>query len=106
MQNVQLIESLQKCIRECLNCADSCLDEDNIKKMVPCVRLDRACAETCQAGANLLAINATNAREMVQLCKDICSKCADECEKHEMDHCKRCGEACRECEKACEAYLG
>ena len=80
MQNVQLIESLQKCIRECLNCADSCLDEDNIKKMVPCVRLDRACAETCQAGANLLAINATNAREMVQLCKDICSKCADECE--------------------------
>ncbi len=101
-----LIPILQKCASYCHYCADQCLDEDNLQKMVKCIRTDRACAETCNATANLLSMRADNAADFVKLCKEICEKCADECEQHDHKHCKDCAEACRECAEACGNYNG
>ncbi|MHB8898378.1 MAG: four-helix bundle copper-binding protein [Thermoguttaceae bacterium] len=30
-----------------------------------------------------------------------CDACADECEKHDMEHCRKCAEACRRCAEEC-----
>lgn len=104
MKNEDLIKALQKCARECINCATKCLDEDNLQKMVPCIRTDHECAEICSATAKVLAMNGSKAASMVKTCESICRECAEECDKHEHQHCKDCAKACRECAEACTKF--
>ncbi|CAM4275909.1 four-helix bundle copper-binding protein [Gillisia hiemivivida] len=104
MRNEKLIHALGNCINHCNYCADACLDEDNVKMMVDCIRVDRACAEACAALSQILATNYKDVQGLVDYCKQVCKSCAEECEKHDTQHCKDCAQACRECEKACEAY--
>ncbi len=105
MRNEKLITALGNCINHCNYCADACLDEDDIKKMVDCIRIDRVCAEACAALNQILTIDNKKVKGLVEYCKSVCSACADECEKHETDHCKNCAKACRECEKACQEFI-
>jgi len=105
MKNSKLIEALNNCVAHCNYCADACLDTDNIKMMVDCIRTDRACAEICSATAKLLASNYADVQGMVEYSRDICEKCAAECAKHDHQHCQDCAEACRKCAAACEEFL-
>lgn len=106
MRNENLIKTLYDCAAACNYCADACLDEDNVKMMVRCIRLDKICAETCIATAKALAVNAPNddLKGLVKYCMEICRKCGDECAQHKTDHCKRCAEACKRCEEACKNF--
>jgi hypothetical protein len=104
MRNEQLIQTLYDCAKHCFNCADACLDEDDVKKMVECIRLDKICGATCTATAEALAVRNNNSAQLVKACAEICEKCADECASHEADHCKACAEACRKCAEACRSY--
>ncbi|MDT0651028.1 four-helix bundle copper-binding protein [Autumnicola edwardsiae] len=104
MRNEKLIHALGNCINHCNYCSDACLDEDNLKKMVPCIRLDKVCAEACAALVQILAIKDSNSGDLVAYCEKVCRECAEECEKHESQHCKDCAKACRECEKACREF--
>ena len=105
MRNEQLIRTLYDCVAKCNYCADACLDEDNIKMMVECIRLDRICASVCESTALALSTNSkSDVKSLVQACQDACKKCGDECAKHETQHCKDCAEACRKCEEACRNY--
>lgn len=106
MENTQLIQKLARCAAACEACMDACLDEDDIKKMVRCIRLDRDCARICHTTASLLASNSDYAAHLVKECEEICRACKEECEKHEMEHCQECAWACRECEEACKSYEG
>lgn len=101
----ELIESLEKCVTACNHCAASCLDEENVKAMADCIKLDLDCADVCQMTLKLLVRDNTSAITIVQFCSDICAECASECEKHEHDHCQQCAEACRNCEEKCKTYL-
>lgn len=105
MRNQQLIHALGNCINHCNYCADACLNEDNLKMMVDCIRLDRVCAEVCSTVSQVLATNFTDVDELVRYCMKICTKCADECEKHDTKHCQDCAKACRNCAKECEKFL-
>ncbi len=105
MRNEKLIHALGNCINHCNYCADACLDEDNVKKMVDCIRTDRVCAEACAALNQILATGYKNVNGLVKYCSEVCAACADECGKHDSDHCQNCAEACRECEKACKEFL-
>ncbi|MDT0643643.1 four-helix bundle copper-binding protein [Zunongwangia sp. F363] len=105
MRNEKFIHALGNCINHCNYCADACLDEDDLKKMVPCIRTDKVCSEACAALAQILAIDGANVTGLVEYCKQVCGECADECEKHDSQHCQDCAKACRECEKACEEFL-
>lgn len=105
MRNEKLIHALGNCINHCNYCADACLDEENLKMMVNCIRTDRACAAVCSALNQVLATGYKDVNGLVEECIKICNACADECENHDHDHCAACAKACRECAKACEAYL-
>ena len=104
-QHQDLIQKLADCAAACQYCSDQCLDEEDIKMMVPCIRLDRDCADACLVALNFVARGSDSAQEAVQFCLDFCKRCAEECASHEAQHCKECAKACRACEKACEQYL-
>jgi len=104
MRNENLIHALGNCINHCNYCADACLDEEDIKKMVDCIRIDRVCAEACAALIQILSIKYENVQGLVSYCQEVCRKCAEECEKHDTQHCRDCAKACRECEQACKQF--
>ncbi len=64
-KNQEVIEKLWRCVDACEYCADSCLDENDIKMMVPCIRLDRACAEVCATTARLLSSNSPHGKHLL-----------------------------------------
>lgn len=104
--NTDLLTALHKCAAACEMCMDACLNEDDLKKMVECIRLDRDCAKICHLTASFVASNSQFDEEIINQCAKICRACAEECEKHHTEHCKECARACRECEEACRSYSG
>lgn len=104
MRNQEILGALSNCINHCNHCADACLEEDNVKMMVDCIRTDRACAAVCSAVADVLATKYKDVQGLLDYCVKICEACAKECAKHEHQHCKDCAEACRKCAEACRRY--
>lgn len=104
MKNQEILDTLSNCINHCNYCADACLDEDNVKMMVDCIRTDRACASVCAALADVLATGYKNVNGLVEYCAATCQACAEECEKHDHSHCQACAEACRKCAEACRSF--
>lgn len=102
-QNTALLKALSDCAAECNHCFTACLEEENVKMMARCIKLDRDCADICNLTASFLARGSEHAGHLLQECADICNACAEECNKHDHDHCKKCAEACRACATACEA---
>ncbi len=104
MEHQQLIETLNRCAATCNYCINACLEEDDVKMLAACIRIDMDCAEVCSLTASLLARGSSHGEHLLKECAEICGKCAAECEKHaHMDHCRECAEACRACEAACMA---
>jgi hypothetical protein len=97
------IEACVVCLVACEMCADACLDEKDVKMMVPCIRLDRDCADACDAALRAMSRGGTLAAELCRACAAACDACAAECEKHAKmaDHCRVCAEACRRCATEC-----
>lgn len=104
MKNQQIINTLYDCAAYCFNCADACLEEDDVKMMVRCIRLDKICGATCVATARALAVSTDreDLKGLINYCAEICDKCANECRKHQNDHCQACAEACKKCAEACK----
>ena len=102
------LEACVECLGACEMCSDACLDEDNIKMLARCIRLDRDCAEACAAAVRAMARGGALAQEFCRMCADACAACAEECEKHagHHDHCRICAEACRRCEAECRKMAG
>lgn len=105
-QNQEILTALQNCIAECNHCTTACLNEDNVKMLSRCIKLDIDCAEVCSVTAALITRGSEIAPQFVQLCADVCKMCEEECEKHQdmHSHCKDCAEACRNCYNACKNY--
>lgn len=101
----EIINCLSECIPACEQCAKACFEEEDIKPMVACIKLTKECANICSLGVQLLSGESDLAESYIGLCVDICSKCADECEKHDHEHCKKCAITCRRCERICKSFL-
>ena len=101
-QNHELLKALNICTAECNHCATACLDEQDVKVLARCIKLDIDCADICQLTASLVARGSEHANHLLKECAEVCEACAEECEKHaHMEHCRRCAEACRHCAEAC-----
>ena len=111
-------EVLARCIAECYDCARSCticvdadLAEEDVSEMRRCIRLCLDCADVCIATGRMVSrqteYEAQIARAEVEGCRQSCSTCAEECERHAQhhQHCRLCAESCRRCEAACAALL-
>jgi hypothetical protein len=104
----QIISELNNCAAECNHCANACLDEQDVKMLSKCIKLDIDCAEICTLTASLLSRDSEHGHHLLKECVEVCNKCAEECEKHAamgMEHCKTCAEACRACADACSKHL-
>lgn len=99
-----VLDALARCTAACEHCATACLDEADIKVMVPCIRLDRDCADICRLTAAFIARGSDHASHVLRECIEICHKCYDECVQHPHVHCKECAAACKACLEACESY--
>ncbi len=95
------IDACNKCISTCNNCTISCLNEKEVKHLAQCIRLNIECAAFCRVAVEFMSLESTFLKQVCKLCSDICTACAEECEKHSMQHCMVCAEACRKCATAC-----
>jgi hypothetical protein len=111
-------EALARCIAACYDCAQSCticadadLAEDDVADMRRCSRRCLDCADVCIATGRIVSrqtgYQPETARAAVEACRQFCSTCAEECERHAQhhEHCRLCAERCRRCEAACTALL-
>lgn len=101
----ELVESLERCLTACNNCAVSSLEEEHVQSMTDCIKLNLDCADICDISLKLLARDSNQSTSAVQLCKNICAECAEECEKYEHEHCQQCADFCRRCESQCGMYI-
>lgn len=110
-QLVAVIVSAYRCAQACTACADACLAEEGVAKLTQCIRSDLDCASVCTATAEIASrrsgSNEAVLRAQIEVCREACRLCAEECEKHASmhQHCKLCAEACRSCEEACRDAL-
>ncbi|OXS94238.1 MULTISPECIES: four-helix bundle copper-binding protein [Burkholderiaceae] len=94
------IDACYSCATACDHCAISCLNEQDVKAMARCIKLDMDCAQICRLSASYMARDSEFARKMCKICADICEACGRECAKHQMDHCQHCAKACQKCADA------
>ncbi len=100
-----VIEVLHECMEACNHCFTSCLQEDHIKDMAECIRLDRECADICASFEQALTRGTPFVKEYAQLCVQACRECGEECAKHNHDHCQKCAEACHKCADECDKLV-
>lgn len=100
------IDACMRCAEACENCADACLGEQEVAKMVECIRIDRDCALMCFTAAALLSRGSQFARQFCGLCAEVCDTCAQECRKHDHDHCQQCADECERCAEECRQMVG
>jgi len=99
----KIMAALGQCAAECNHCATACLDEQDVKMLIRCIKLNRDCSDICSLTAAFVARSSEHADHLLEECAEICEACAEECEKHaeHMEHCRRCAQVCRECAEAC-----
>lgn len=95
------IDQCNACAVACDHCAVACLDEQDVRSMAACIRLDMDCAQICRLAAAYMSRDSTFASMLCKICAEVCERCAKECERHSAEHCQRCAEACRNCADAC-----
>lgn len=100
------IDACRASIVACEQCAIECAKEEDAIMMTRCIDLNKKCALVCKAATELMSMGGEYADLLCPACAEICNACADECEKHELDHCKRCAEACRACAEECLKMAG
>lgn len=102
-KNKELISMLNECAVECNHCTSACLEEQDVKMLAKCIKIEIDCAEICRLATSFLARGSEHADHILKECAEICEACAKECEKHtHMEHCKKCAEVCHKCAEACQ----
>lgn len=109
-----LAESIRTCFetaQACTDCADACLAEETVKKLVRCIRLNQDCADICDTTGRILSRQTDPAMEVlrsqIQSCIVACRSCGEECERHASmhEHCRICAQACGVCEDSLNRML-
>jgi hypothetical protein len=106
---VACVEACFFCANVCTTCADACLADDAVAEMRQCIVNDLDCADICTSTARVLSRRSFGDRQltvaMLEACRVACGRCAQECERHDMDHCRICAGTCRTCEQECATVL-
>jgi hypothetical protein len=95
------IEACWQCVTACHNCAKACTKETDIKAMAKCITLNMECAILCTAVAELLSMESYYSRQLIKICAELCTICAEECFKHHHTHSQHCAKLCEQCAIVC-----
>jgi hypothetical protein len=106
------VGALAACIDECAAiCADASAAEDDVPEMVRCIRLCLDCADTCVGAGRILSRQTEPDRDTqltaLEACKAACRACAAECERHahKHEHYRLSADECRRCAARCDELL-
>lgn len=104
-----LVQELMDCEATCIVCADACLSEQDVQTLAKCIALNIECADMCASSAKSALrvghIDPTIMRAHLETCRESCRMCAEECERHDLEHCRVCAESCHSCERACQTAM-
>lgn len=114
MAHVQLEPTsaeMQKCIQDCLDCYDICIQTEArcVKKGgkhadPKHLQLLADCARICQVSAELMLRDSRYHMELCGLCAKACDDCAKACERLDGDaQMRKCAEICATCAESCRA---
>jgi hypothetical protein len=96
------IEVCNDCFGACEFCATECLREEEVKMMSKCIQLCLDYANISVTASQFMSRDSEYAKQICNVCADICDTCGVECEKHQtMEHCKQCAQICRKCASEC-----
>ncbi|MCA1063013.1 four-helix bundle copper-binding protein (plasmid) [Cytobacillus spongiae] len=97
------IAALQKCVEACNICYHASLKGE--REMMPCIELDRECADICTYTINLMQRSSKFVHSFLAICAEICDECGTECRSHGQEHCQDCAKACFDCAEECRKLL-
>lgn len=103
--------TMRECIAECQSCHASCLE--TVQHCLGMggehagarhIGLLLACAEMCQACANIMLTGSDFHMRSCQACAEVCGQCAEECRRmaNGDETMMRCAEVCSRCAESCE----
>lgn len=107
----EVAHHIAMCALVCTSCADACLAEPMVGKLVRCIRLNLDCADICATTSGVLVrqveTDSAVVGELLRACATACQACAEECAKHAgmHEHCRICAEHCRACVEVCEGLI-
>lgn len=99
------LDACLACMEACNFCFNACLNENDVKMMATCIRLDRECGDVCSLAATAIQSDSPFKEEICKLCAEICAACGEECSKHTHEHCQMCADACFRCAEACRRMI-
>lgn len=102
--------NMKECIDMCWSCRDTCqktlfthclpmggahVEEEHVKIMLECI-------DICQIAADFMTRQSPHHGLTCGVCAEICTACADSCDRLDSEHMKECAEICRRCAEHCE----
>lgn len=103
------ITALTECAQTCISCTDACLAEDDLPRLIDCIRRNQDCADLCRVTADMLTRrtnpNVTLTQQLLLACLTACNACALEGGQHDHPHCTICTEVCKIAEQALKDLL-
>ena len=95
------IDACHECANACDRCAVACLGEPQPKVLARCIELDLDCGQACRFAIGLLARGSPYDSVACALVVVLCDACAEECDRHRIEHCTECAAACRRASAEC-----
>ena len=99
--NQSCIDSCNKCVQICEECFTMCLNEEDVKERIHCIKSLQDCAEVCSLAVKVMARDSHMTYDLCRFCAKVCEDCAEHCGKFEDEHCQICAKTCRECAEEC-----
>jgi hypothetical protein len=103
----EAITEAADCAQACVACASACLAERQVESLRRCIRLNLDCADACEAVARIMLRphdpELEVLRRMLEVVTLACRASAEECNRHAVrhEHCRLCAEACARCADVC-----
>lgn len=99
----ECISNCQSCHASCTQTAAYCLTKGGEHAAADHIKLLLDCAQSCATGTDFMLRESTFHMNECGICAEICTACADSCEKMGDDQqMKSCAAACRACAESCK----
>lgn len=91
------LQAIMECMIVCIACSVKCIEEGHKKTAILCAE----CADVCDLAIKSASSQSEFNNHIMELCAQVCQRCAEECRKMQVQHCIECAEACNQCAEAC-----